>query len=55
VTRHDGVATSTREEATLRMGKGGDDASCVDANLIESKNEENARGRFTCYKWTVKI
>jgi hypothetical protein len=42
-------------EAALRRGKGGDDASWVDANLTRSKNKKNSHGRFSWYKWTVKI
>jgi hypothetical protein len=33
---------STGEEAALGRGKRGDDASWVDANLTEPKNEENS-------------
>jgi hypothetical protein len=36
-------------------GKGGDDVSWVDVNLTGTKNEENLRSRFSCYKWTMKI
>jgi hypothetical protein len=36
-------------------GEGGDNASWDDTNLTVSKNEENSRSRFSCYKWTVKI
>jgi hypothetical protein len=42
-------------EAALRRGKGGDNASWVDANLTRSKNKKNSHGRFSWYKWTVKI
>jgi hypothetical protein len=31
-------------EATLRKGKGGDDASWADVNLTSPKNEENTCG-----------
>jgi hypothetical protein len=55
MTQHDGVATSARREATSGRGKGRDDASWVDANHTGPKNEENPRGRFSCYKCTVKI
>jgi hypothetical protein len=55
VTRHDGVTTSAGGEAALGKGKGGDDASWADASLTESKNKENPRGRFSSYKWMVKI
>jgi hypothetical protein len=50
VTRHDGVTTSAGGEATLGRGKGGGDDSWADANLTRPKNEENSRGRFSCYK-----
>jgi hypothetical protein len=43
------------EEAALRRGKGGDDVSWADMNLIGPKNEENSRDQFRCFKWTVKI
>jgi hypothetical protein len=39
----------------LEREKGGDDASWADANITEPKNKENSYGRFSCYKWTVKI
>jgi hypothetical protein len=55
VTRNNGVTTSARGEAAPRRGKGGDDASWVDANLTGSKNEENLRDQFGWYKWMVKI
>jgi hypothetical protein len=55
VTRHSGVATSIGGEAAPGRGKGGDDVSWIDANLTEPKNEENSRGRFSCYKRTTKI
>jgi hypothetical protein len=29
--------------------------SWADTNLTAPKNEENLRGRFNCYKWTMKI
>jgi hypothetical protein len=44
------VATSVRGEVTPGREKGGDDDSCVDANLIGPKNKENPSGRFSCYK-----
>jgi hypothetical protein len=31
-------------------GKGGDDASWADTNLIGLKNKENSHGRFSSYK-----
>jgi hypothetical protein len=42
-------------EAAPGRGKGVDDTSWADANLIRLKNEENSRSRFSRYKWTVKI
>jgi hypothetical protein len=50
VTRRGSMATSTRGEAALGRGKGRDDTSWADTDLIEPKNEENLRGRFNCYK-----
>jgi hypothetical protein len=50
-----GVATSIEGEATPERGKGGDNVSLADANLAGPKNKENPNGRFSCYKWTVKI
>jgi hypothetical protein len=44
VTRHDGVATSTGGEVALGRGKGRDNASWDNTNLIEPKIEENPRG-----------
>jgi hypothetical protein len=55
VTQHDGIVMSVRGEVALERGKGGDDASWVDTNLTRPKNQENSRGQFSCYKWTVKI
>jgi hypothetical protein len=55
MTRHGGVATSVGGEAAPERGKGRDDSSWVNTNLTGSKNEENPHGRFSCYKWTVKI
>jgi hypothetical protein len=52
---HDGMAMSVEREAALGRGKRGDDASWADTNLTEPKNEENQRGRFSYYKWMVKI
>jgi hypothetical protein len=49
------VVTSAGGEATLGRGKGGDNTSLADVNLIGPKNENNSLGRFNCYKWTVKI
>jgi hypothetical protein len=55
VTQCSGVTTSVGVEAAPRKGKGGNDTNWGDANLAESKNEENPRDRFSWYKWTVKI
>jgi hypothetical protein len=55
VIQHDGMMMSAGGEATLRRGKGGDDVCWADTNLTEPKNEENSRGRFSWYKWTVMI
>jgi hypothetical protein len=49
-TRCDAVATSMGGEAALGKEKGGDDASWADTNFIRMINEENPRGRFSCYK-----
>jgi hypothetical protein len=49
------VVTSAGGEAAPRRGKGGDDASWTDANLVVPKIEENSCGPLSCYKWTVKI
>jgi hypothetical protein len=43
-----------RRDGTER-GKGGDIASWADTNLTGSRNEKNSRGRFSRYKWMVKI
>jgi hypothetical protein len=55
VTRCDGVTTSAGGDAALGRGKGGDDANWDDMNLTGPKSEENTRGRFSWYKWTMKI
>jgi hypothetical protein len=55
VIRYSGVASSAVREAALGREKGGDDVSWVNVNLTGPKNEDNPRGRFCCYKWTVKI
>jgi hypothetical protein len=47
--------TSARGEVAPRRGKGGDYTSCADINLTGLKNEENQHGRFSYYKWMVKI
>jgi hypothetical protein len=55
VTRRGGVTMSAREEAALRREKGVDDIDWADANLTGQKNGENPRGRFSWYKYMVKI
>jgi hypothetical protein len=55
VTRCGGVTTSAGGEATPGRGKGGDDANWADVNLTMPKNKENLPGRFSWYKWMVKI
>jgi hypothetical protein len=55
MTRYGSVMTTVGGEVAPRRKKGGDDDSWADANLTGSKNEENPRGRFSWYKWTVKI
>jgi hypothetical protein len=55
VTQRDGVMASARGEAALGRGKGVDGTCWADANVTGPKNEENSHGRFSCYKWTVKI
>jgi hypothetical protein len=55
VTRRGGVATSAGGEAAPGRGKVGDDASWADTNLTRPINKENSRGRFSYYKWMVKI
>jgi hypothetical protein len=47
--------TSAGREMTPENEKEGDDTSWADTNLTGSKNEENPHGRFSYYKWTVKI
>jgi hypothetical protein len=49
------VTTSARGEARPKREKGGDDVSLADANLTVLKNKENPCGRFSWYKWRVKI
>jgi hypothetical protein len=48
-------ATLAGGETAPQRGKGGDDASWADVNLTGPKNKENPHGRFSYYKWTVKI
>jgi hypothetical protein len=55
VTRHDGVVTSAEGEAAPRREKEEVTLVLADTNLIGLKNEENSCGRFSCYKWMVKI
>jgi hypothetical protein len=55
VTRRGGMKTSAKGEATLGRWKGGDDTSWADVNLTRPKNKEIPYGRFSWYKWTVKI
>jgi hypothetical protein len=45
-----GVATSVVGEAAPGRGK-----READVNLTRPRNEKKSRGRFSCYKWTVKI
>jgi hypothetical protein len=44
-----------REDAAPRRGKRGNNASWANVNLIGPKNEKNTHGRFSWYKWMVKI
>jgi hypothetical protein len=53
--RRGSIVMSTRGEVAPGREKGGDDTSWTDANLNGPKNEENSHGRFSWYKWTVKI
>jgi hypothetical protein len=55
VTRCDGVTTSAGGDAALGRGKGRDDANWDDMNFTGPKSEENTHGRFSWYKWTMKI
>jgi hypothetical protein len=55
VTRRRAVVTLGRGEVAPRREKGEDDVSWDDTNLTVQKNKENLRGRFSFYKWTVKI
>jgi hypothetical protein len=47
--------TSVRGEAAPKRGKGGNDTSWAGVNFTGPKNNENSHGRFSWYKWTVKI
>jgi hypothetical protein len=49
------VTTLVRGEAASGRGKGEDDTSCANVDLTGLKNEEDPHGRFSWYKWTVKI
>jgi hypothetical protein len=55
VTQCDSVMTSVGGEAVPRRIKRRDDASWADVNLTGPKSEENTHGRFSFFKWTVKI
>jgi hypothetical protein len=55
VTRRGGVTMSTGGEAAPGRKKGGDDVNWANVNLTGPKNEENSHGRFSWYKWMVKI
>jgi hypothetical protein len=55
VIRRNGMETSAGGDGAPGRGKGRDNTSWAGTNLITLKNEENPRGRFSCYKWTVKI
>jgi hypothetical protein len=46
MTRRDGVMMSAGGEATPERGKGEDDATWANTNLIGQKNKENKRNRF---------
>jgi hypothetical protein len=46
--------TSAGGDVPPGKGKGGDDV-WANQNLTGPKNKENSHGRFSCYKWTVKI
>jgi hypothetical protein len=52
---HGGMATSAGGEAAPERGKGEDNTSWTDVNLIGPKNKENPHDQFSCYKWMVKI
>jgi hypothetical protein len=55
VIQRGGMTMSAGGEAPLGRGNGGDDARWTDTNLTGPKNEENSHGRFSFYRWTVKI
>jgi hypothetical protein len=50
VTWYGGVTTAAGREAAPGRGKRVDDASWVDMNLTEPKNEKNQSDRFSCFK-----
>jgi hypothetical protein len=49
------MTTSARGKTAPGRKKGGNDVSWADMNLTVPKNEENSCGRFSCYKYTMKI
>jgi hypothetical protein len=55
VIRCSGVTMTAGGDTTLRRGKGENDASWTNTNLTRPKNKENSYGRFSWYKWTMKI
>jgi hypothetical protein len=55
VTQCDGVTMSIGGEAVPMRGKERDDAGWVHMDFTGLKNKENARDRFNCYKWMLKI
>jgi hypothetical protein len=55
MTQRSSVTMPTGGEATPRRGKGGDDANWTDTDLTKPENKENPPGRFSWYKWTLKI
>jgi hypothetical protein len=50
--RHDDIG---RRRCDTGDENGEDDASWADTNLTGPKNKENTCGRFSLYKWTMKI
>jgi hypothetical protein len=55
VTWHSGMVTSAGGEATLWREKRGDDAVGLTRFLLGKKIKKNPSGRFSSYKWNVKI
>jgi hypothetical protein len=49
------MAMSAGGGATPGREKGADNVSWTDANFTEPKNKENSYGRFSYYKWTMKL